>query len=520
MVVGDMLRRNASNFPGHIAIVSQGRSISYRNLNERVNALSHQLLRRGLQKGDRVGVLVHNGHQFVEAYFAAAKTGAIFCPYNTHSKPGELKETVNYSAPRYLIFDHDYSDMMDGLKNAFDSVEYYIDLQNPRLSFAEDYEALIAAGEKGEPAVTVHEDDVMSIFFTSGTTGKPKGAMRTHRHILANIVTGLIELGVGYNERILVIFPMYHISYEDNIGRCFFLPNTMIIRREGGFDPDEVLGLLSRQRITFCHLVPTMINAFLRSPNIAAYDLTSLRTIFYAGAPMPVDLLTRALRVFHSRFFQGYGLTESGPQTTLLRPQDHVVDGSEKQLQKLGSVGTPVVGFEVKILGEDGKQAAAGEIGEITGRSEAIMKGYWRMPQESADRLREGWLHTGDLGKVDEDGYIYLVDRKHDMIISGGINVYPREVEEVLYRHPLVFEASVFGVPHDYWGEAVKAVVVLKEGATAGEKEIIDFCGEHLAGYKKPKSVEFWKELPKNPTGKILKRVIRDQYWKGSGRTI
>jgi long-chain acyl-CoA synthetase len=178
------------------------------------------------------------------------------------------------------------------------------------------------------------------------------------------------------------------------------------------------------------------------------------------------------------------------------------------------------VGFEVKILGEDGKEVAAGEVGEITGRSEAIMKGYWRMPQESADRLREGWLHTGDLGKVDEDGYIYLVDRKHDMIISGGINVYPREVEEVLYRHPLVFEASVFGVPHDHWGEAVKAVVVLKEGASAGEKEIIDFCGEHLAGYKKPKSVEFWKELPKNPTGKILKRVIRDQYWKGSGRTI
>jgi long-chain acyl-CoA synthetase len=520
MVVGDMVRRNANRFPGRLAIVSQGRSISYRNLNERVNALSHELLRRGLQKGDRVGVLVHNSHQFVEVYFAAAKTGAIFCPYNTHSKPGELKETVTYSAPRYLIFDNDYSDIMDGLKNAFDSVEYYIDLQNPRLSFAEDYESLIAAGEKGEPAVTVHEDDVMSIFFTSGTTGKPKGAMRTHRHILANIVTGLIELGVGHNERVLIIFPMYHISYEDNIGRCFFLPNTMIIRREGGFDPDEVLGLLSRERITFCHLVPTMINAFLRCPNIAAYDLTSLRTIFYAGAPMPVDLLTRALRVFHSRFFQGYGLTESGPQTTLLRPQDHVVDGSEKQLQKLGSVGTPVVGFEVKILGEDGKEVAAGEVGEITGRSEAIMKGYWRMPQESADRLREGWLHTGDLGKVDEDGYIYLVDRKHDMIISGGINVYPREVEEVLYRHPLVFEASVFGVPHDHWGEAVKAVVVLKEGASAGEKEIIDFCGEHLAGYKKPKTVEFWKELPKNPTGKILKRVIRDQFWKGSGRTI
>ena len=520
MVVGDMLRRNAEKFPGQTAIVSQGRSISYRTLNERVNALSHELLRRGLQKGDRVGVLVHNSHQFVEAYFAAAKTGAIFCPYNTHSKEGELKETVNYSAPGYLIFDRDYSDTMDGLKSGLDSVQHFLAVQDPGLPFAEDYESLIAAGEKGEPEVPVHEEDVLSIFFTSGTTGKPKGAMRTHRHILANIVTGLIELGVGYKERILVIFPMYHISYEDNIGRCFFLPNTMVIRREGGFDPDEVLGLLSREKITFCHLVPTMINAFLRSPKLASYDLTSLRTIFYAGAPMPVDLLKRALKVFHARFFQGYGLTESGPQTTLLRPEDHVVEGSEEQLQRLGSVGTPVVGLEVRIVGEDGKAVGVGEVGEITGRSEAMMKGYWRLPEESADRLRGGWLYTGDLGKVDEDGYVYLIDRKHDMIISGGINVYPREVEEVLYRHPLVFEASVLGVPDDYWGEAVKAVIVLKEGATAGEKEIIDFCGQHLAGYKKPKSVEFWKELPKNPTGKILKRVIRDQYWKGSGRTI
>jgi acyl-CoA synthetase (AMP-forming)/AMP-acid ligase II len=520
MVVGDMLARNAKNFRGKIAIVSQGRSFTYGTLNERVNSLSNELIRRGLQKGERLGVLVHNCYQFVELYFAAAKTGAIFCPYNIHSKEGELKETVNYSTPKLLVFDDDYAEIIDGLRASLDSVEHYIDLQKPPPSFAEDYEALIAAGEKEEPAVSIYEDDVMSIFFTSGTTGKPKGAMRTHRHIVANIVAGLVEFKVGYNERILIVFPMYHVSYEDNIGRCFFLPNTMIIRREGRFDADEVLGLLSNERITFCHLVPTMINAFLRSPHINTYDLTSLRTIFYAGAPMPVDLLKRALKVFRSRFFQGYGLTESGPQTTLLRPEDHVVEGSEKQLRRIGSVGTPVVGFEVMIVREDGQEAAVGEVGEITGRSEAIMKGYWGLPEESAEKLKGGWLHTGDLGKMDEDGYIYLVDRKHDMIITGGINVYPKEVEEVLYQHPSVFEAAVFGVPDDYWGEAVKAVLVLKEGATASGDEIIRFCGEHLAGYKKPKSVEFWKELPKNPTGKILKRAIREKYWKGTGRTI
>jgi acyl-CoA synthetase (AMP-forming)/AMP-acid ligase II len=520
MIVGDMLVRNANKFPNRRAIVSEAGSITYKVLNERVNALASQLIRRGLQKGDRLGVLLHNCSQFVESYFAAAKAGAIFCPYNNHSKEQELRETINYSAPKILVFDPDFSERIDSLKGNLDSVQHYIELQKPHLSFAHHYEDLIAQGDRAEPSVPVCEDDVMSIFFTSGTTGKPKGAMRTHRHVIANIIAGLIELKVGYNERILILFPMYHISYEDNIGRCFFLPNTMVIRREGGFDPGEVLALLSRERITFCHLVPTMINAFLRSPNVGEHDLTSLRTIFYAGAPMPIDLLKRALKVFRCSFFQGYGLTESGPQTTLLRAEDHVVEGTDKQLKRLGSIGTAVVGFEVKIVDEKGRNASAGEVGEIVGRGEAMMKGYWQLPEETADSLKGGWLHTGDLGMTDEDGYIYLVDRKHDMIISGGINIYPKEVEEVLYQHASVFEAAVLGVPDDYWGEIVKAIIVLKGGCTASEEEIKKFCGERLAGYKKPKSVEFWKELPKNPTGKILKRDIREKYWKGTGRTI
>ena len=489
-------------------------------MNERVNALADQLIRKGLKKGDRLGVLVHNCHQFVELYFAAAKTGAIFCPYNNHAKAGELKEAIEYSTPRFVVFDPDFADAIDGLKSGIDSVEQYVNLQRSRLSFAEDYEDLILQGDKAEPEISVHEDDVMSIFFTSGTTGKPKGAMRTHRHVIANIIAGLIEFKIGYNERILVVFPMYHVSYEDNVGRSFFLPNTMLIRREGGFDADEILTLLSREKITFCHLVPTMINAFLRSPRVGTYDLSRLRTIFYAGAPMPVDLLKRALKVFSCGFFQGYGLTESGPQTTLLRAEDHVAEGTEEQLKRVASVGTAVVGLEVRVVGEQGGEAPVREVGEIVARGEAIMKGYWRLPEESADRLRDGWLHTGDLGMTDDGGYIYLVDRKHDMIISGGINIYPKEVEEVLYEHPAVFEAAVFGVPDDYWGEAVKAVVVLKESTTASEEEIIKFCGEHLTGYKKPKSVEFLKELPKNPTGKILKRAIREKYWKGTGRII
>jgi acyl-CoA synthetase (AMP-forming)/AMP-acid ligase II len=520
MVVGDMLFKNAVKFPGRVAIVSQGLSITYGDLNKRVNRLANAVGRIGLRKGDRIGVLLHNSFQFVELYFAAAKTGAVFCPYNNHSREQELLDTINYSSPKFLFYDVDYAGMIETLKGDIGSIDRYIGVPATGQEWALDYEALIDRGEITEPPPSVREDDAMSIFFTSGTTGKPKGAVRSHRHVMANAFTGLIEFKIGYDERVLVLFPMYHVSYEDNLGRSFLLPNTMVIRREGNFNADEVLALLSAQKITFCHMVPTMINALLQSEKMDSYDLGRLRTIFYAGAPMPLELLQRALAVFRASFFQGYGLTESGPQTTLLRPDDHLVEGSPQKLARLGSVGTPVFGFEVKIVNEEGREVQTGEVGEIIARGEAVMQGYWQLPHESEDRLRNGWLYTGDVGKMDGDGYVYLVDRKHDMIITGGINVYPKEVEEVLYRHPAVFEAAVFGVPDEYWGEAIKAVIALKEGRMATEAEIIGFCGKHLAGYKKPKSVQFRPELPKSPQGKILKRAIKEKYWAGTGRKI
>jgi len=270
------------------------------------------------------------------------------------------------------------------------------------------------------------------------------------------------------------------------------------------------LELLSTERITMCQFVPTMISALLQCRDINRYDLSSLRLILYAGAPMPVELLKSALQKLKCGFAQLYGQTESGPIITVLHPEDHVLEGSERQLKKLASAGRPVVNYEVRIIDEEGRDVMVDKVGEVIGRSEAMMKRYWRLGKESSKKLKDGWLHTGDLGKFDEDGFLYIVDRKDDMIISGGVNIYPREVEEVLYQHPSVLEASVIGVPHDYWGEAVKAIIVLKEGTTASEEEIIKFCGEHLAGYKKPKSVDFWKELPKSPQGKILKKSIRE----------
>jgi len=376
----------------------------------------------------------------------------------------------------------------------------------------EDYEKLLSSGHGHEPVVVMSEDDVLSIIFTAGTTGKAKGAMRTHRHLLSDAVASAIELKVEYDEKVLITFPMYHVACEDNIVRHSFLPNTFYIRKEGGFNPEQTLEYISKERITRCQMVPTMIHSLLQVPDVTKFDLSSLRLILYAGAPMPVELLKKALDVFPCGFAQLYGQTESGPFTTVLKPEDHVLDGSEEKVKRLASSGKAALNYEIRIVDEEDNDVPVGEVGEIIGRSEAVMKGYWQMPEETAKKIKNGWLHTGDLGRLDEEGYVYIVERKNDMIISGGVNIYPREVEEVLYKHPAVSEASVIGVSDEHWGEVAKAVVVLRDGTAATDEEIIKFCGEHLAGYKKPKSVEFWKELPKSPQGKILKKEIREAF--------
>jgi long-chain acyl-CoA synthetase len=511
MTVGEMLLRNANKFPNKTAVIDGGTRFDYRTLNARVNALSSTLLTRGLTKSDRIGVLVHNSYQFIELYFAAAKTGGIFCPYNNHLRSGELKEIINYSQPRLLVLDRDFADVIESIRGEIPSVEHFVCLQAGVPSL-EDYEALVSAGSDGEPQVNICDDDTMSIFFTAGTTGRPKGAIRTHRHVMTDAVTGVIELKVEYDEKVLISFPMYHVACEDNIIRHVYMPNTIVVKREGSFNPEDVLQIIETEKITRCQFVPTMLHSLLQSPNVDTYDLSSLKLILYAGAPMHVELLKRCLKRFRCGFAQLYGQAESGPLTTILKPEDHVLEGSEEQLTRLASAGKPVVCYEIRIVDHEDRDMAIGEIGEIIGRSEAMMKGYWDMPAETEEKLKNGWLHTGDLGRFDKDGYVYVVERKNDMIISGGVNIYPREIEEVLYQHAAVEEASVVGVPDEHWGESAKAVVVLKRGTRATQEEIIGFCGERMAGFKKPKSVDFWDELPKSPQGKVLKKEIRKRY--------
>jgi long-chain acyl-CoA synthetase len=518
MGVGDVIRRSASKFPDKTALIFEGRQTSYGELNRRVNRAAHGLMRLGLRQGDRVAVLLHNGPEFIELYFACAKAGVVFVPVNNLLKARELVQIFTYVTPRALVFDEDFAELIRGILPELTFLEFPISLQESRGSQA-TYEALLKAGAETEPEISITDSDLISIFLTSGTTGRPKGVMRTHRHDWINMLSCALELGIRYDDRALLLFPFYHVTFVDNM-RHFLMANTVAIRREGGFEAREVLGLLSRERISICQFVPTMINALLQVDDLSGYDLSRFRLMPYAASPMPVELLKRAMQKFPCQFVQMYGQTETGPATTALRPEDHRLEGSPSEVARLASAGRPIVDYEVRIVDEAGRDVNVGEVGELIVRSEAMTSGYWELPEETARTIRDGWLHTGDTCRFDEEGFVFIVDRKNDMIISGGKNIYPREIEEVLYTHEAVLEAAVIGVPDEYWGEAVKAFVVLKPGKQATAEEIIALCKQHLASYKKPKSVEFRPQLPKSPTGKLLKRVIREDYWQEKDRRV
>jgi len=519
MPVGDMIRRSADRFPEKTALIFKEKRITYGELNQRVNALANRLLHMGGRKGDRVAVVLHNCPEFIEAYFACAKSGLVFVPINNLLKQGEFAQIIQYIEPRFLLVDSDFEDLILSVTEGMDFVEFKISLGGCQSPPFISYEQILARSSSEEPGAKISNDDVMSIFLTSGTTGLPKGAMRTHHHNFQNALVCALEMKLDINDRTILLFPLYHVTFEDHT-RHFLMGNTVYIRRGGAFDPKEVLGILSREKITTCQFVPTMVNAMLQEKSIETYDLSSLRLIPYAASPMPVELLKQAMARFKCGFIQFYGQTETGPLTTVLPPEAHVLEGTLAQLERLASAGRAALNYEVRIVDKEGRDVSVGEVGEIIVRSEAMTIGYWNLPEQTSESVRDGWRLTGDFGKFDSENNVYIVDRKNDMIISGGKNIYPREIEEVIYTHDSVLDVAVVGIPDDYWGESVKAFVVLKEGMTATEDDIISTCKERLASYKKPKSVEFREELPRSPTGKILKRKIRKEYWGSRDRQV
>jgi acyl-CoA synthetase (AMP-forming)/AMP-acid ligase II len=515
-VLGDIPRKNAKLYPDKVCVVFEDERSTWRQFNERINRLAHGLMGMGLSKGDHLAVLMENCPQYLELYFAAAKCGIPVVPLNFRLSLDELTHIMNHSDSVALAVGAEYVARTESLRPGLPAVRHYIAVDGP-VEGMQYYEDLISAGSPDEPSIEVDEDDMAILMYTGGTTGLPKGVMLSHRNILTSLMGILTGFSFELNDSTLFVLPLFHISLWAALVHLCLGASVVIVKRP---DLGAILGLAQRERVTHVNMVPTLYAWLVNYPQLDKYDLSSIRFMSYAGSPMPVEVLRACIQRFGPILGQGYGLTEAAPLVSWLMPEDHVLDGPPEKVRRLQSAGREAINVDVRVVDEDGRDVEPGQVGEIVVRGANVTAGYWKDPELTAETIVNGWLHTGDMATVDDEGYMYIVDRKHDMIISGGENIYPREIEEVLYRHPAVLEAAVVGVPDETWGEAVKAVVVLKPGQSATEQELIDFCKADLASYKKPRSVEFVAALPKTTIGKILRREVKKKYWEGRERLV
>lgn len=509
----DLVYRNAILYEDKDAFVWGTDRTTFGEFNLRVNRLIHALLSLGLAKGDVIGVLSWNCAEYFDVVGAAMKGGFILSPYNPRLKAEELQYLIHYSEAKVLFVGPEQLEMVPELKKLCPNVKTLISFLGSDGGML-PYGDLLNADSK-EPDKAVEEDDPFAIFYTSGTTGVPRGALYTHRRKMEDARSFAMGLTAEVGNRQVLCLPLFHVAAMSYSLGFFYAGGLTVIMSQRNFDPAATLQAIQDNKATDIHIVPTHLVSILALPEVKQQDLTSLKRIWYAASPMPLELLKRGMETFGDVFIQAYGQTESGPLVTYLSKADHqVLDKAPQKQRVLGSIGQPCTGIHVRIVDKNHEDVQAGEIGEIIVKSKSLMAQYWKKPEETKEALVDGWLYTGDLGYYDRKAYIYLVDRKKDMVITGGENVYPREIEEVLYGHPAVQELAVIGVDDPYWVEKVHAVVVLKKGRQATEKELIDFCKQRLARYKAPKSVEFVESLPKNPQGKISKRLLKEIYAK------
>jgi acyl-CoA synthetase (AMP-forming)/AMP-acid ligase II len=509
----DIVYRNALLHADEEAFVCGPQRITFAQFNTRVNRLINALGELGAQKGDVLGILSWNCLEYADVYGAAMKGGFIASPFNPRLSQDELEYLINYSNASVLFVGPELVATIGNLRSRVPKVKHCIVFDsavNDMVSHAD----LLATHSSNEPDVSIGKDDPYLIFFTSGTTGLPRGALYTHARKLDNTRIKVLEMGAKPGERHILVLPFFHIGGDSHVWPFFLVGGCNVIMPQKSFDPIAVLETIQNEKATDMQIVPTQLNVILACEGLKDYDLSSLKRIYYAASPMPVEMLRKGLEVFGPIFSQGYGQTESGPQICSLSRKAHdVLDRPLEEQKVLSSCGQPSLGVHVRVVDEYNNDVAPGEVGEIIAQSDSIMVEYWHRPEETREVFSDGWLHTGDLAYYDEDGFIFIVDRKKDMIVSGGENVYSREVEDVLYMHPAISEVAVIGIPDPVWVERVHAVVVLKKEKQATAEEIISFCKKHIASYKTPKSVEFLDSLPKNPQGKILKKKIRAKYW-------
>ena len=517
--IGDVIRFQAQERCDQVAFTFEGDELTYGELDRNSNRAANGLIAIGVRPGDRVAYMGKNSHIYFEILAGVAKIGAVMTPINWRLAPPEVSYIVNDCQARVLFIGPEFTELMRQIKPSLTHVETIFGSEAADGDIP-DYRSWRDGFDDTDPNIACAADDDAIQLYTSGTTGHPKGAIMTHGSILTSR-TAEEEAALQDwqrsvpGETSLLAMPCFHVS-GTGFGITILNGGTQaIVVRE--YDPAQALGFIEQYGIAKIFMVPAAIQIMLNHPRVHEIDFSRLKYIMYGASPIPLDLMKKSIEVFGCGFIQMYGMTETSGTIVALNPDDHDPNGNER----MRSVGKPLLGVEIKVVDEVGNEVPPRTVGEIATRSAKNMKGYWNMPEATAATIDSvGWLRTGDAGYLDEDGYLYIHDRVKDMIISGGENVYPAEVENAVYSHPLVADVAVIGVPDAKWGEAVKACVVLKEGAVLSEADIIAHARQHIAGYKCPKSVDFIAALPRNPSGKILRRELRAPYWAGRDRAV
>lgn len=509
-----VIRRNTRRFPDRVVSRFGDMAMTYRELDGRINRLVNGLLGLGVEKGDRVAFFSRNCHTYLEGLLGAAKGGFALTTINFMLKEKELAYILQNSDAKAIIFQSEFAPLIKAASTDCPKLKHFVAFGEPVDSVI-SYEKLLSSSSDEDPHVPIGEDDTLLLVYTSGTTGKPKGVMLSHRNVVFNAIDSITGVELTQDTINLNVCPLYHVAASVlQTFSTYYIGGTSVTVEQ--FDPRALLECIEREQVTFTFLVPTMIFRILELTGTEDYNLSSLRKVGYGAAPMPLDRLKKAIPLFGPVLFQGYGLTESTANVVILRPEDHDLGAPEERLARLKSCGREHSNHEIRVVGPDDRELPPGEVGEIALKSPSVMEGYWKNPEATRDAIRDGWLYTGDMAYMDADRYIYIVDRKNDLIISGGENVYPKEIEEVLFSHPAILEAAVCGVPHPDWGEVPKAFVVLREGHKATADEIIAHCKQNLARYKCPKEVMFLKELPKTASGKITRAGVKRLYVTGT----
>lgn len=516
-------RRAERLFGGKIGVIDGLKRFTYAEFGERSRRLAAALVRLGIRPGEVVSFITYNTHHLLEAYYGVLQAGAVLNPINIRLNPQEIAYILNHAGCRVLCFHRDFTPMVEAMRTGLETVRQFVILEpDGGLPFgSHDYEALLAAASPMTEDPAPDENNIAELFYTSGTTGKPKGVALTYRSLYLHALYAMLGMRTADETVLLHVVPMFHVNGWGSPHTVTATGGVHVMLRK--IDPAEIFRLIQAERITLLLGVPTIYNALVNHPDRAKHDLSSLRLAIVGGAPSSPKLIKSIEDGLGCEVFVGYGLTETSPLLTHAGPKIHLAaEGRERHLERRSKTGYAVVGVEIRVVDPDGRDVPADgqAIGEIVARSNVVMDSYYKDPDATAAAIRDGWFHTGDMATIDDEGYLLIVDRAKDIIISGGENISSVEVENTLFTHPAVFEVAVVAVPDDQWGEVPKALVVLKPGTHASEADLIEFCRERLAHFKIPKSVEFSDALPKGGTGKILKGQLREKYWAGHAKRV